>query len=164
MHVGQCRSVTLRGPVCVGVPVRIHEEFWEGMCRRLPSTYPVDCVSGCRQRQRQRQAQHSRPKGQKQPSVGRNRVGRGSISSGRNLLVGSGVLLSRKAGKPQSLGQGTLTPNTLLRGVGGPLSSNGNQYIGSCRKGLLRCLKTTTVVRHSVKTADYRMQSTMDEL
>lgn len=98
--------MTLGGHLRVGVPVRIHEEFWEETDKQLPGTYPVDCVSGCRQRQRQQQAQHSRPKGQKQPSVGRNRLGRGSISPGRNLLVGLGVLLSRKAGKPQSVGQG----------------------------------------------------------
>lgn len=47
-----------------------------GMARNTPpppSTHPANYVSGCRQRQQRQQGQHSRPMGQEQPSVGRNR-------------------------------------------------------------------------------------------
>lgn len=50
------------------------------------------------------------PMGQKQPSVGRNGLWRGSVSPGRNPLMGLGVLLSGKAGKSQPRGQGHFDP------------------------------------------------------
>lgn len=70
--VQQCDSW---GHPCATVPTRTHAPFLRNWQAALPNTHPVDCVSGCRQRRRQQQAQHSRPMGQKQPSVGRNGCG-----------------------------------------------------------------------------------------
>lgn len=105
----------------------------------LPSTHPVDCVSACRQRRRQRQAQHSRPMGQKQPSVGRNGLGMGQHQPGQAPLGGVGGAALQECWETSVPGLGHLDPKTpFFVGFGCPVSRNGSRDIGSHRKGSLR--------------------------